>query len=206
MKGMITRTAMLALLATSALAMTPAPAADVWEVDPNHTEVGFSVKHFFTPVTGKFESFDIDLRYDPEQPEASSVSVVVNVASVNTNNEKRDNHLRSGDFFEADRHQEITFRSQSIGRTGANTLVATGPLTIKGVTRTVELPIEVLGIKDIPEQMREMLGGATRVASFRATTTVDRGDFGVGVGDWAAALVVGHDVTIDVTLEAALRE
>lgn len=195
----------VAVLATVSLAMTPAPTATTWHVDPNHTEVGFSVKHFFTPVTGKFENFDVDLRYDPEQPEASSVEVVVDVGSVNTNNERRDNHLLSADFFEAVDHPRMTFRSESIRQTGPNTLVATGPLTIKGVTRTVELPIEVLGIKDIPEDMREMLGGATRVASFRATTTVDRGDFGVGVGDWAAALVVGHEVTIDVTAEAALR-
>lgn len=193
------------LLAAVSLAMTAAPVAEVWHVDASHTEVGFSVKHFFTPVTGKFESFDVDLRYDPEQPEASSVEVVVDVGSVNTNNERRDNHLLSGDFFEAMEHPQMTFRSESIRQTGPNTLVATGPLTIKGVTRTVELPIEVLGIKDIPEGMQEMLGGATRVASFRATTTVDRGDFGVGVGDWAAALIVGHEVTIDVTAEAALR-
>ncbi len=202
----ITRTFALGLVATVSLAMTPAPTAETWHVDPNHTEVGFSVKHFFTPVTGKFENFDVDLRYDPQQPAASSVTVVVEVSSVNTNNERRDNHLLSADFFEAMQHPEMTFRSESVRRTGPSTLVATGPLTIKGVTRTVELPIEVLGIKDIPEPMQEMLGGATRVASFRATTTLDRGDFGVGVGDWAAALVVGHEVTIDVTAEAALRD
>ena len=194
----------VAAVAAVTVAASAAP-ADVWEVDNNHTEVRFAVKHFFTPVTGKFEDFDIGLRYDPDDPSASEVDVRVKVASVNTNNERRDNHLRSGDFFEAESHPEMTFRSESVRQTGPQTLVATGPLTIKGVTQEVELPIEILGIKEIPEEMRGMLNGATHVASFQATTTLDRRDFGVGVGDWAATLVVGSDVEVEIALEAALR-
>lgn len=194
----------LSVVAAVTVAAKPGP-AEVWDVDPSHTEVGFSVKHFFTPVTGKFEDFDATLRYDPEQPEESAVNVTIRAASVNTNNERRDNHLLSEDFFEAATYPEITFRSTSVRSAGPNRLVATGPLTIKGVTREVELPIEVLGIQDIPPQMQEMLNGATQVASFRATTTVNRKDFGVGVGDWAATMIVGGDVEVDIVLEAAYR-
>ncbi len=200
MKGLI-----IAALGLSTLAATPLDAPTIWEVDENHTEVTFAVKHFFTPVTGKFKSFDVELRYDPEDPAASSVEVAVDVASIDTENDRRDNHLRSGDFFEAESHPRMTFRSTSVRPTGERTLVATGPLTIKGVTREVELPIEILGIQEIPEEMRPMVGGASQVASFRAATTLDRRDFGVGVGDWAATLVVGKDVDVEIVVEAALR-
>lgn len=199
-------TRMMALAAVAAIttAAKPGP-AEVWDVDARHTEVRFSVNHFFTPVTGKFEQFDAALRYDPESPESSTVNVTIDVASVNTNNERRDNHLQSGDFFEADKHPEIVFRSTSVREVGRNRLVATGPLTIKGVTREIELPIEVLGVQPIPEEMQEMLDGATQVASFRAATTLDRRDFGVGVGDWAATMIVGGDVDVEIVLEAAYR-
>ena len=203
---LVRMTPVLALTALATLAARPTPErVDTWEVDPSHTEIGFSVKHFFTPVTGKFESFEVQLEYDAENPEASSVEVAIDVASVNTNNERRDGHLRSEDFFEADAHPQITFRSTAVRQVDAETLVATGPLTIKGVTHEVELPITLLGVQDIPEEMRDMLGGARKVASFSASTVIDRGDFGVGVGNWAATLVVGGDVTIDIALEAALK-
>jgi polyisoprenoid-binding protein YceI len=195
----------LLVVAAVTVAAKPGPAA-VWDVDPSHTEVGFSVNHFFTPVTGKFEEFDAQLRYDPERPTESTVDVAIRVASVNTNNERRDNHLLSEDFFEAAAHPEMTFRSTSVREVGPNRLVATGPLTIKGVTREIELPIEVLGIKEIPESMQGMLNGASQVASFRATTTLDRRDFGVGVGDWAATLIVGGEVDVEIVLEAAYRD
>lgn len=201
---MTTRMLTLAAVAAVTVAARPGPAA-VWQVDANHTEVGFSVSHFFTPVTGKFEGFEAVLRYDPEAPERSTVDVTIDVASVNTNNERRDSHLQSGDFFEADRYPEITFRSTSVRSIGSGRLVATGPLTIKGVTREIELPIEVLGVQEIPPPMQPMLNGATQVASFRATTTVNRRDFGVGVGDWAATLIVGGDVEVEIVLEAAYR-
>jgi len=183
-------------------AAAPAHLAAPWNVDAAHTEINFSVKHFFTPVTGTFRDFQIDLDYDAANPANSTVNVTIQVASVDTNNEKRDAHLMSGDFFEAETHPTITFRSTSVRAVSADQLMATGDLTIKGVTQQVELPIQVLGIKPIPEEMREMLGGVVEVASFAAGTTIDRGDFGVGTGSWAATLVVGGDVTIGLAVEA----
>ncbi len=81
-------------------------------------------------------------------------------------------------------------------------LLVRGPLTIKGQVHIVELPITILGVKDIPAQMREMLGGVTVVASFETELSVIRGDYNVGVGSWAANLVVGDDVDISIAVEA----
>lgn len=194
-------------LAAAALsvAATPAVAPMDWAVDEAHTTVGFSVKHFFTPVDGQFDDFEIELQYDPETPSQSSVSARIAVASVNTNNERRDGHLMSADFFEAEAHPWITFESTTVRAEGVDRLVATGDLTIKGITRQVEMPITLLGIQDIPADMRDMLGGAQRIASFEAGLTIDRGDFDVGTGSWAATLVVGGQVDIDIAVEAHLR-
>jgi polyisoprenoid-binding protein YceI len=174
----------------------------VWNVDVAHTEINFSVRHFFTPVSGSFDDYEVNLMYDAENPANSTVEVVIDVASVNTGNERRDNHLRSGDWFEAERYPQITFKSKSVQQAGAGRLLARGDLAIKGVTREVELEITVLGLKDIPSQMQEMLGGVTQIASFTAATGLDRGDYGVGVGSWAETMVVGSDVEISISVEA----
>ena len=191
----------VALIASQVTA-TAAPTQAAWSTDAAHTEVNFSVKHFFTPVTGSFGEFEVDLDYNAEHPERSRVEAKINVASVSTGNEKRDNHLRSGDWFEADKHPYITFKSTSVRSAGENRLIASGPLTIKGQSHEIELPITLLGNQMIPEQMQQMLGGTKQVASFRASTAIDRGDFGVGVGNWAATMVVGGEVKIEILLEA----
>jgi polyisoprenoid-binding protein YceI len=175
---------------------------DTWVVDSPHTEINFSVKHFFTPVTGTFDDFDLTLNYDADHPENSSVEARIAVASVNTGNEQRDDHLRTPDFFAADEHPYITFRSTSVSRAADGTLVARGPLSIRGTTREVELPIRLLGVQPIPPEMRGMLGGAQEIASFKASTSLNRADFGVGTGSWAATLVVGGEVQIDILVEA----
>ena len=172
-----------------------------WSPDTAHTEINFSVNHFFTPVTGSFADYEIDLDYDAENPELSSVEARIKVASVDTGNEKRDNHLRSADWFEADKHPYITFRSTSVRQVSDNQLIAHGPLTIKGTAHEVELPITLLGRQMIPEPMQPMIG-AKEVASFEASTSIDRGDFGVGVGNWAATMVVGGEIDIEILLEA----
>ena len=173
-----------------------------WNVDAPHTEVNFSVKHFFTPVTGTFDDYEINLTFDAENPGNSSVRVTIDVASINTGNERRDNHLRSGDFFEAEAYPKMTFVSTSVRQTGADQLVALGDLTIKGVTRQIELPITLLGVMDVPEEMQQMLGGVQRIASFSADAKLNRKDFGVGVGNWAATMVVGGEVTVGIAVEA----
>jgi polyisoprenoid-binding protein YceI len=178
------------------------PEAIAWNVDAPHTEINFSVKHFFTPVTGTFGSYEIDLAFDPEAPENSTVRVDIDVASVDTNNERRDTHLRSPDFFDAETYPRMTFESTAVRMVSPNQLVATGDLTIKENTREVELTINLLGITDLPAEMQEMMGGIAQVASFEASTKVDRRDFGVGVANWAQTMIVGGDVSISIALEA----
>ncbi|MCJ7628375.1 MAG: YceI family protein [Longimicrobiales bacterium] len=173
-----------------------------WNVDAPHTEINFSVKHFFTPVTGNFSSYEVDLVFDPEAPENSTVKVSIDVASVDTNNERRDNHLRSPDFFDAETYPKMTFESTSVRQVAPDQLVATGNLTIKNTTKEVELGINLLGITDLPSEMQEMMGGVAHVASFEASTQVDRREFEVGVANWAQTMIVGGDVSISIALEA----
>lgn len=172
-----------------------------WSVDAAHTAVNFSIKHFFTPVTGTFSDFEIDMNYDPDNLAGSSVEAKIAVASLDTGDERRDGHVGSADFFNSEEFPYITFKSKSV-RKAEDGLVAVGDLTIKDKTEEIELPIKLLGTQDIPEEMREMFGGSQEVASFEAMTSIDRSDFGVGVGNWAATLVVGGNVDIQILLEA----
>lgn len=173
-----------------------------WNVDAPHSEVSFSVKHFFTPVSGTFGSYEIDLVFDPQAPENSTVMVTIDVASVDTNNERRDDHLLSPDFFDAEKYPKITFESSSVREVSPNRLVATGNLTIKEATMEIELAINLLGITDLAPEMQEMMGGIVQVASFEASTQVDRRYFEVGVANWAQTMIVGGDVTISIAVEA----
>lgn len=190
----------LFVILAAAILAGPAGAA-VWKVDDAHTEVNFTVTHFFTPVTGSFEDFDIKLDYDREDPTSSRVEARIKVASINTGNMKRDEHLRSADWFEADKYPYMNFESTAVRQTG-DKLIARGNLTIKGQTREVEIPIALLGVQEIPDQMRPMLGGTKEVASFKAAASVARNDYGVGVGNWAATMVVGGDIDVEILLEA----
>lgn len=190
------------VIALSALMIAAAPDPVTWNVDVPHTGIEFSVKHFFTPVTGQFDDYEIDLVFDRDAPAHSTVAVRIDVASVNTGNDDRDQHLMSGDFFDAATYPHITFESEQVWQTSTDELLARGDLTIKDQTHQVELPIKILGVMDVPGEMQAMLGGVTEIASFATELQIDRSDYGVGAGSWAAALVVGHDVDINIAVEA----
>jgi polyisoprenoid-binding protein YceI len=192
-----------AALALATLTIAAGPAPVEWNIDKPHTGISFSVNHFFTPVRGQFDDYNIDLLFDRENPENSTVRVRIAVASVNTGNDERNAHLQSEDFFEAETYPYITFVSESVREVAENQLIVRGPLKIKGQVMDVELPITILGIQDIPAgDMREMLGGVEQIASFRTDLEIDRGDFGVGTGSWAATMVVGSNVDIGIAVEA----
>lgn len=173
-----------------------------WKVDTAHSAVTFSVRHFFTPVKGQFDRFDAQLTFDPAAPENSSVRVTIPVASINTSNQRRDTHLKSPDFFGADTFPTITFVSESVSKVSDTEFLVRGALTIKDQTRQVELPVKLLGIADLAPEMQQAFGGVKQVASFEAKLTLDRRDYGVGVGSWAATAVVGKDVEITIAVEA----
>lgn len=169
--------------------------ATSWQVDKAHSTIKFTINHFFTPVTGTFDDVDATINFDPENLAESRIDVSIPIESVNTRNERRDNHLKSEDFFNTSEWPNMEFVSNSIEQTGENQFVARGELTIRDVTREFDLPFELLGVMDHPMQEN------TRVAGIVANAELMRNDFGVGVGDWAATAVVGNKVDIELQLE-----
>lgn len=166
-----------------------------WSIDKSHSNINFTITHFFTPVDGSFENYTSNIQFDPNDLENSSIEVTIPVESINTENERRDNHLKSEDFFNASEWPNIQFVSSSIEQTGENQFVAHGELTIRDETREFDLPFELLGVMDHP--MRDN----TKVAGITASAQLNRTDYGVGVGDWAATAVVGDEVDIQLNLE-----
>jgi polyisoprenoid-binding protein YceI len=166
-----------------------------WEIDPAHSAINFTIKHFFTPVDGTFEDYDATVMFNPDDLENSMIDVTIPVTSINTRNDRRDGHLQSEDFFNAAQWPNISFESSSIESRGDNEFVAIGELTIRDVTREFELPFTLLGMMDNPMQEN------TTVAGIVANAQLMRTDFGVGVGDWAATAVVGDEVNIQLNLE-----
>lgn len=171
-----------------------------WQIDRSHSAVNFTISHFFTPVDGSFDDYQATVNFDPNNLEESRIDVTIPVESVNTRNERRDNHLKSEDFFNASEWSNIRFVSSNIELVGNNQFVAHGELTIRDVTHSFELPFELLGVMDHP--MREN----TKVAGIVANAELMRTDYGVGVGDWAATAVVGNKVNIRINLELTATE
>ncbi len=176
----------------------PGYVAGTWEIDADHSEVAFAVRHMMlSKVRGRFTAFRGTI-ITGESPEASSVSADIEMQSITTGNEQRDGHLRSPEFFATDDHPEMTFRSTAIRQVGGGWLIS-GDLTIKGVTKSVELKTDLLGIG--PDAF-----GGTR-AGFVATTSINRHDFAV---NWNAAIegggvVVGEKVDITLDIQAVLQ-
>ena len=184
---------LVAVVALSTIAAATYEATS-WTVDKSHSAVTFKVRHFFTPVNGTFDNYTADIKFDPNNLEESSLDVQIEVGSVNTQNEKRDGHLRTPDFFDAETYPYMTFKSSEIMKTGDNTFVAKGELTIKDVTREIELPFTLLGVMDIERQSK-------KVAGITAETNVLRNDYGVGTGDYVSDAVIGNEVDIQIQLE-----
>jgi polyisoprenoid-binding protein YceI len=169
-----------------------------WTIDASHSHVGFSVRHLMIAnVRGEFTKLSGGVTWDPARPELTKIDVEIDVASINTREEKRDAHLRSADFFDVERFPKITYRSRGVGRhKGDGHLEVVGDLTIHGVTRVVVLDVE----GPTPEQKDPW--GNTRIAA-TARTTIKRSEFGM---TWNSALetggvVVGDDIKIEIEVE-----
>jgi polyisoprenoid-binding protein YceI len=173
--------------------------AATYTIDPAHTSIGFKVKHLMiTNVKGVFEKFKGSVNIDEKDITKSRVDVSIDLASVNTNIAKRDDHLRSPDFFDVAKFPAMTFVSTKVEKAGADTLKVTGNLTIKGVTRQV-----ILNVEGPTGEIKSQEGDAKRGAS--ATATINRQDFGVS---WSkkldgGGLVVADDVYISIDTELA---
>ena len=167
----------------------------VYEVDPDHSGVTFTIRHFVGNVPGRFNDFDGTVRYDRENPAASSVELTIRVASVDTGNDDRDSHLRSADFFDVERFPTMTFTGVSAEARDADTVEVTGDLTLHGVTRRIAVPVAVLGT---------VRGPRGEKAGFEVAFTLRREDYGIvwnRVLDEGGA-VLGDDVKVVVYIEA----
>lgn len=168
---------------------------DEYVADRAHTNISFTVTHMaVTRVTGKFKDFSVVFKFDPQSLEKSSIMVTIQAKSIDTDNEKRDNHLRSEDFLFAEKFPEITFHSTGIKRS-EDGYIAHGKLTIRGVTREISLPFTVAGPVADPY-------GNLRIG-ISAETTINRMDFGVSWNKLldTGGLVVGEEVLIRVDAE-----
>ena len=192
----MSRQAITAMLGALALALAGSASAATYQVDAAHSQVGFAVQHLvISEVHGVFKEFSGTIEYDGSDPATLKVNGQVKVASIDTRVEKRDEHLRSKDFFDAAQFPEITFVSTGALKRGKQIMLL-GQLTMHGVTKAVELPIKISGpIKDPWGKMR--LG-------LKASGTLNRQDYGV---KWSqkldsGGLVVADEVGVELSIEA----
>jgi polyisoprenoid-binding protein YceI len=182
---------------TTAVTSIPGYVAGTWTIDPVHSEVGFSVRHMMvSKVRGKFTTFSGEI-VTGVQPTDSSVTAEIDLSSINTGNDQRDAHIKSADFFEVETYPNMTYKSASV-RADGDDYILDGALTLKGVTRNVQLRLELNGFG--PDAY-----GGTR-AGFTGTAEINRRDYGV---NFNAALqnggaVVSDKVTIHLEIEAVL--
>jgi len=190
------RNLLVAGLAVFFLSAGGAFGADKFDFDPNHTQIGFAVKHLvISTVRGKFNEFTGTILYDPTDITKSSVTLLIRTSSINTGVEMRDNDLRSANFFDAANYPEITFQSTRIEKKDAG-YIAVGTLDMHGVSKEVAIPLTVSErIKDQRGKVRFGVEG---------TLTIDRRDWGL---TWdkrleSGGLVAGNEVKIELSVEA----
>ena len=183
---------LLILLAVGSFA-----AADTWNFDKAHSKVGFAVRHMvISTITGSFGDYDGSVTVDSDKPETAVIDVTIKIASINTDNQKRDDHLRSADFFNVEQFPTMRFKSKKISMASDSVFTMVGDLTLKDVTKEVTLTGKFQGKVDDPR-------GNTR-AGFSASTTINRQDFHVS---WSNALKDGSLVVsnnVDINLEVEL--
>ncbi|MFG2808903.1 YceI family protein [Streptomyces sp. DT199] len=163
-------------------------------LDPARTRIGFTARAALVGrVRGRFDAFEGSARLDGGSPSQSAVRLTIRAASVQTRNTKRDDHLRSGDFLDAESHPALTFASTHVERTGGTRFGVTGDLTVRGVTRQVTVDFELTGSGRDPQ--------GSQVAAFTGRTVVDRHDWGVS----GARGMVGRKVTLEFDVTAVRR-
>ncbi|GGE97277.1 YceI family protein [Flavobacterium limi] len=169
-----------------------------WSIDPTHSEIGFKVKHMmFTNVSGKFGTYDATITTDGDDFENAEIEFSGDIASIDTANSDRDNHLKSADFFDAENHPKLTFKASSFKKINDEKYEITGDLNIRGVAKTVTFPVEFSGILIDP-------WGNTKVG-LSIEGKINRKDWGL---NWNSALetggvLVGEEVKLNIELQFA---
>jgi polyisoprenoid-binding protein YceI len=189
------------LLSTAAVAgaltAAPVPAADTvtFMIDKTHSELTFRIRHMMSRVSGTFGDWKGTISGDPAAWSGGSTEIVIQTTSIDTRNEKRDNHLRSADFFDAATYPEITFKSTSVVVAG-NAVTLQGDLTMRGVTKAVTLTGEYLGSAGE--------GPGKQRVGFHVTGTINRMDYGVAYNRLleTGGVLLGDDVELDISIEA----
>jgi polyisoprenoid-binding protein YceI len=173
----------------------PMLAADAYKIDPVHSEVSFKVRHLgISKVSGRFTKFQGTILVDDKDLSKSSVEVSIEAASINTDNEGRDKHLRSADFFDTDKLPAITFKSLTVKEVAKGKLEVTGDFTLHGVTKRVSIPITHLGV--IKSPFKDVRAG------FEGSLTLNRSDYGIT----SSPGVIGEAVEITLGIEAVKVE
>ncbi|HEX7708981.1 MAG TPA: YceI family protein [Thermoanaerobaculia bacterium] len=171
-----------------------------WELDKSHSYTNFKIRHLLANVTGSFREFDAAINLDQENPSASTVEFTVQAASIDTANQKRDDHLRSADFFEVETFPTISFKSTAVKAKSKTEFDVAGDFTMHGVTKRITLPVTLLGFgKDAR--------GNDRVA-FEVETSLDRKDYGI-VWNRAAdqgSVLLGDDVKVSISLQFSKKK
>ena len=181
---------------TTAVAL-PGLSTGTWALDPTHSTVAFSVRHLMvSKVRGTFNTFSGQIEVAADGTPA--VTAEIGLDSFDTKNEQRDGHVRSADFLEVEKFPTMTYRSTGLRDSGSD-LVVEGELTLHGVTKPVELTVEYCGVN--PGM------GAGQVAGFEASTTINRGDFGITIQMplEGGGVVIGEKITITLDIEAVLQ-
>ncbi len=183
------------LLLFTLVAAGPLAAAE-YQIDASHSTIGFQVRHMaISKTNGNFEDYTGSFSFEPGKPETWSCEAVIQAASINTNNQKRDDHLRSDEFFDVAKFTTLTFRSTGVKMENESEGILLGDLTIHGVIRPVELHLEILGTVTDP-------WGDER-AGFSASVKINRKDYGLSYNSVmeAGGLVVGNEVKISLEIE-----
>lgn len=192
---MKTRIACIALL-LAAGGLT-AKAAENYQFDQNHSTIGFAIHQFLGTTHGKFTKFEGKIELDRERPQQSSVATRIQVRSIDTGIEKRDNHLRSPEFFNVEKFPEITFKSRSVQKTGPATGDISGDLTIHGVTKPITLHVKLL----------TPAGDTNKTRWVVTTDPIQRRDFNLMFSSGAEAISgISQSVSINIEIEAQRAE
>jgi polyisoprenoid-binding protein YceI len=185
----------MTLTTTSAETTVPGYEAATWTIDPTHSEVGFSVRHMMvSKVRGRFTTFSGEI-VTADDPTKSSVTAEIDLSSINTGQEQRDEHIKSADFFEVETYPTMTYKSTGV-RVEDGEYILDGDLTLKGVTKSVPLALELNGFGPDPF-------GGTR-AGFTATGEINRRDFNVNFSApmQNGGVVVADKITLQLEIEA----
>jgi polyisoprenoid-binding protein YceI len=184
------RSALSAALGVLLVSATAFAAFSQLKLDTVHSKVGFTAATVLFDVDGEFEKFSVSIDGDPSKPQTVKVEANIDVASLNTKNAKRDKHLKSPDFFDAAKYPMIRFASTGVKMQGGQ-LVATGNLTMHGVSKLVSIPFKVAKGKN---------GAGVDTTTYKAKLTLDRNDYGIGTDSIAAKISLDDEVEIKLLL------